>query len=135
MATQHTQKRHHTPSTTQTAYRRYRQSEAWRHRRLRILARAGNRCEMCGRRAGQVHHDIYRHPWGTERDTDLRALCGPCHRAEHSADGQARKWAARENAWATTVYGPDWFDTQDPADIRAEFIRYVESGDQTWGLW
>lgn len=36
-------------------------------------------CESCGEEKSQAHHDDYTKP------LDVRFLCGPCHRAEHSA--------------------------------------------------
>lgn len=60
-------------------YRKYIHSEAWRTRRKRALARAGHRCQVCGRTYWlQVHHISYQN-LGNEPDVDLSVLCGECH--------------------------------------------------------
>ena len=55
----------------------------WQKKRLRILERAGWRCEICrsGDRCLHVHHGYYvfgRAPWEYE-DSTLYALCDLCH--------------------------------------------------------
>ncbi len=55
--------------------------EQWREMKHAILARAGSRCEACGR-AGRldVHHLVKRSHGGGDADPDrLVALCRRCH--------------------------------------------------------
>lgn len=64
-------------------YRRYLQSPEWEERRFKVLARAHQRCEGCGRAiATQVHHLSYAHV-GQEFLWELVAVCEDCHRRCH----------------------------------------------------
>jgi hypothetical protein len=64
-------------------YRAYLASPEWAERRGRTLMLAGGTCQRCGqRRATEAHHLTYDR-LGRERDQDLLALCGPCHRMLH----------------------------------------------------
>ena len=65
-------------------HRRYMRSPEWMERRLKAIARAGWRCEICGRgsqdeRKYQVHHRSYDH-LGAELGWELQALCRHCHK-------------------------------------------------------
>jgi 5-methylcytosine-specific restriction endonuclease McrA len=54
-------------------------SREWAVRRERIRRRARGRCERCRRaRMNAVHHLTYAR-LGHERDSDLQAICDPCH--------------------------------------------------------
>jgi hypothetical protein len=65
-------------------YQWYMQSPQWAARRERTLMLAGGTCQKCGReRATDAHHKHYR-TLGFERDGDLLAVCGACHRRLHS---------------------------------------------------
>ena len=68
---------------TQLTYKEYIQSDGWKVRRLRALALAENRCQVCNSpNAPQVHHRTYER-LGHERDADLIVLCRDCHRLFH----------------------------------------------------
>jgi len=68
---------------TQLTYSEYIKSDAWKVRRLRALALAENRCQVCNSpNAPQVHHRTYER-LGHERDADLIVLCRDCHRLFH----------------------------------------------------
>lgn len=69
-------------------YARYLRSGHWKRRRLQILKRANGLCERCSQRPPKtVHHRSYQN-LGAERDSELMAVCNPCHRAlEHEAGG------------------------------------------------
>lgn len=69
-------------------YEKHLQSVDWVKTCERIMARAGGVCERsgCKRFARQVHHETYKR-LGHERDSDLVALCFPCHQAEHPGKG------------------------------------------------
>lgn len=41
-------------------------------------------CEVCGRKAVDIHHIIYRSQMGGDVIDNLMALCGDCHSAAHS---------------------------------------------------
>jgi len=79
------------------------QSPAWRATRVRVLARAGGRCEGCGRVAPalDVHHLPYDR-LGRERLADLKALCDACHLKAHGR----RRWVARPRSAAGTRRTP-----------------------------
>ena len=68
----------------------------WQKKRLRIMERAGFRCEMCGsgdpKQTLNVHHGFYRSkadPWDYPDDT-LWCLCEGCHEeaGDHKHDCQ-----------------------------------------------
>jgi hypothetical protein len=63
-------------------YETYLQSPQWAQRRQRTLLLAGGACQRCGTHATDAHHTTYAR-LGHERDGDLEALCGGCHRAAH----------------------------------------------------
>jgi 5-methylcytosine-specific restriction endonuclease McrA len=67
-------------------YRAYIQSSAWRVRANACLARAGYRCQRCGRPGApsnplHAHHLIYIR-LGHELPCDLLCVCRSCHRFE-----------------------------------------------------
>lgn len=84
---------------------RARQPSSWRKLRERYFRSHPRRCGRCRRTRGiDLHHFSYVR-WGEESQSDLVALCRPCHRAAHAA------------YWA------------DPAlSLRAATRRWVESG-------
>ncbi|MCL2582960.1 MAG: HNH endonuclease [Streptosporangiales bacterium] len=57
----------------------------------RILARDGYRCQQCGAPAAEVDHVVR----GIEDDSNLRALCVPCHRDKTQAEAAAARKARR----------------------------------------
>lgn len=67
----------------------------WPATRQRILTRDGHRCtattngQRCNAPANQVDH-ITR--GAGDHDTNLAALCQPCHAAKSSAEGQAARY-------------------------------------------
>lgn len=65
-------------------YEEYLQTQHWKRKRGEKLRAAGDRCQMCYRRARslQVHHRTYER-LGEELDMDLTVLCGACHRTFH----------------------------------------------------
>lgn len=65
-------------------YLSYTASGAWKARKAKALARAGYRCESCGRGDVplEVHHWSYER-LGHEEDGDLDVLCHPCHDRIH----------------------------------------------------
>ena len=103
----------------------------------RIRRRAGWCCERCVVRTGnlEVHHLSYERFWH-ERDEDLQALCGPCHRkADRERRAADRKWFARhgggsdgEEEWCAKVFGEDPGDWPDDAAER--FAAWVERREQ-----
>jgi hypothetical protein len=73
-------------------YNAYLLTPTWRNKRMRVLERAGGRCEGCGeQRAVQVHHRRYpqdcrpgSREWITrEKLFDLIAICEGCHDDVH----------------------------------------------------
>lgn len=74
---------------TPELYAEYLQTEHWQSFRKKILAKRGNRCQVCGR-AGYVsiHHNNYERPWN-EQESDVIVLCESdgnhygCHQIFH----------------------------------------------------
>ena len=65
-------------------YKEYLLSKEWKSKRLKILQRSGGVCEICNtKRAYQVHHITYKRVY-KENLSDLIAICGICHQAEHN---------------------------------------------------
>lgn len=58
----------------------------------RILARDGHRCYLCGGHATEVDH-VER--GDDHRDSNLKAICIPCHRAKTAAEANAVRWKHR----------------------------------------
>jgi hypothetical protein len=79
-------------------YVSYIASSRWRNNpaRVREMAAAGGRCRLCSESAAvsplEAHHRDYAN-LGDERDGDLVALCGPCHR-EVTSFLRRRRYAA-----------------------------------------
>jgi 5-methylcytosine-specific restriction endonuclease McrA len=68
----------------QREYRRYLKTEEWRTRRQAAVERARGFCADCGSRENlDVHHLTYKRR-GSERASDLVALCRACHKERHS---------------------------------------------------
>lgn len=63
----------------------------WDRIRTRILRRDGHRCQLdrCGQPARQVDHITPAHLGGTDHDTNLRAICDPCHALKSAREGRA----------------------------------------------
>lgn len=71
-------------------YQRYIKSKAWKTIRDEVLLERGERCQFCGRKAGEdgvtltVHHNTYDHLYNEqEHKEDLIVLCNVCHLAGH----------------------------------------------------
>ena len=70
------------------AYAEYLESDQWREKRQRVLARDNFMCQACHRRrATQVHHLTYRHV-RNEPLFDLASICDVCHRSLTQLDRQ-----------------------------------------------
>jgi 5-methylcytosine-specific restriction endonuclease McrA len=69
---------------------KYMEQPEWQQRRRQALARAGYRCQTCGRRDAtlDVHHNNYQN-YGDERLEDLVVLCRSCHQTFHGAVADA----------------------------------------------
>jgi 5-methylcytosine-specific restriction endonuclease McrA len=69
-------------SRHRAAYRQYLQSKTWDRLRRRTLKRYRYRCALCDEALPlDVHHRRYPARWGTEKASDLIALCEKCHEA------------------------------------------------------
>jgi hypothetical protein len=67
----------------QMSYGEYLQSAEWSEIRRNAYARAGYRCQVCGKQGKlNVHHNNYP-PRGTESSQDLLVMCPPCHQKFH----------------------------------------------------
>lgn len=68
-------------------------TKAWRQLRAQMLA-ADPTCELCRREpADQVDHIVQLRDWPDGRYvwTNLRSVCGPCHKARHGKRAKPRK--------------------------------------------
>lgn len=65
-------------------YRKYLFTQEWRSKRQRVLARAGNRCQVCNsaQQPLNIHHRTYERR-GREKLGDLLVLCRRCHETFH----------------------------------------------------
>ncbi len=64
---------------TRTDYSLYLKSSWWRKRRKKFWKKYDRICFCCGRYASEIHHCSYKNK-GKEKDEDLVAICGECHR-------------------------------------------------------
>lgn len=67
---------------------------AWRKQRKRILARDRGLCQMCLRAgrvtaATEVDHIVNKASGGSDADTNLEAICSPCHAIKTRAEATA----------------------------------------------
>lgn len=65
----------------------------WRRKRERILKRDHGLCQPCQRNdtftlATQVDHVIPKADGGTDDDSNLQSICGPCHDAKSKAEAK-----------------------------------------------
>ena len=74
----------------------------WRGLRARILLAAGWACARCDRTASVVHHvkPLRDRPDLAFEPSNLQALCGPCHEAEHERNGTT----PGKEAWRLAVH-------------------------------
>lgn len=114
------------------AYEAYLRSPAWARRRGQALRRAGYCCARCGRRHGlQVHHRTYSR-LGQELPDDLEVLCKACHAqadTERALETAIRRWRARVDGWARTVYGDAWKTQHQWNLVEQAFIAWLERGE------
>lgn len=66
----------------------------WRRTQQRILARDARCCyrphpEVCIGHATEVDHIVPASQGGSDDDTNLAAICGPCHRRKTGKEAQA----------------------------------------------
>jgi len=60
--------------------------DAYEELRLKVLARDGWRCQICGRQENlEVHHRELRSHLGSDTEENLIALCVSCHSAIHGS--------------------------------------------------
>lgn len=59
-------------------YERYIKSDAWKDKRFKVLRRDSNICQICGKKATDVHHLTYAH-LQSEYLFELVSLCRDCH--------------------------------------------------------
>lgn len=81
---------------------------SWKRTVRRILNRDGHRCQiryvgLCIGLAGEVDHIIPVSQGGGDHDANLRAACGPCHKAKTSDEGHV---AAGHKPTARITYIP-----------------------------
>lgn len=57
--------------------------ELFRKNKIRAARRDGYMCVICGSRATDVHHIVFRSQLGTSELSNLACLCRRCHAAAH----------------------------------------------------
>lgn len=131
------------PKTREQEYQDYIRSPQWRRQTKAAKARAGYRCERCGRSHLSarlaVHHLTYER-LGRERPEDLQVLCFECHQIadeERAIKGEIRAadalYEARLDGWATKVWGDEWADCYPGYEVAAErFYDWLEAHDGDW---
>lgn len=126
----------HTPKTKEEDYAEYINSKAWKSLRARVLARAKDRCEVCGFSKWsvnlEVHHKTYER-FKNERLEDLLVVCTSCHKEQDKIRENATKVRNRQKllsaqfeGWARKVYGWEQGD-YDGDRIYDEFIEWLET--------
>ncbi len=64
-------------------YHAYLESEEWKERAAKVMARENYKCNECGKQANNVHHLTYKNK-GTEWElNDCIAVCKPGHTKTH----------------------------------------------------
>lgn len=79
----------HQPAAWATSDRRARLPQHWNRIRLRTLRRYNHRCADCGNRATEVDHIVN---GDDHSDSNLQALCAPCHRKKTQAEAARARW-------------------------------------------
>ena len=90
------------PVTRREAYKRYLQSSDWKKKcGEKISLSPTGRCCICNRHKGiQIHHMLYRRLWSDATMSDLRVVCGRCHRMIHRLiDGDEQKRSDHRRDW------------------------------------
>lgn len=74
----------------------YLASDAWAHKKSKVMQRANGMCEGCGdEKAQEVHHKTYKNV-GDEFLFELVALCNTCHDRYHKIEGEAEDVIRRD---------------------------------------
>jgi predicted HNH restriction endonuclease len=127
---------HTEPKSKKDEYTEYIASKKWKALRLQALARAGNKCEVCGFSKWsvqlEVHHKTYER-FKNERLDDLLVVCSNCHKEQDKIREDATKVRNRQKllsaqfeGWARKVYGWEQGD-YDGDRIYDEFIEWLET--------
>jgi len=74
--------------------RRNRLPSNWRNIREKIMARDNHACYLCGQYAAEVDHII---PGDDHNESNLAAICIPCHRKKSALEGVEAKKLKRKN--------------------------------------
>ncbi len=86
------------------SHRQYCQTTHWRNVREFVLARDGQRCVLCNRKARAAHHRSYTHK-GADLIIEARdcvAVCMRCHQMFHAS------WRiARAESWSMSCFESD----------------------------
>lgn len=129
-----------TPAQRRAAYNAFIHSGAWRDKCAPIIRRAAGHCEHCKRASDtlEVHHLTYERFGGRELQSDLLALCPPCHtiadaERREEMDAALDAWIheaeerKQDRAFDTSMrkrYGDDWHNLDNETVAReAEKFR------------
>jgi hypothetical protein len=78
-------------------YKTYLRSDHWKELRRRKYSKCPNRCAICGSAENlQLHHLQYRSIYDVET-SDLRCLCGMCHKTFHDLAGSGQLRITSDN--------------------------------------
>jgi hypothetical protein len=77
---------------------------SWKKKRDVALEKDGNKCVKCGKKATDVDHITPKSRKGTDRPSNLRSLCGECHRKKTAAYDKRSADAKYGNGTGKTKY-------------------------------
>jgi 5-methylcytosine-specific restriction endonuclease McrA len=72
-------------------------SAAWKELRLKVLARDGHTCQLCGRPATHCDHIVPRSQGGRSVPENLRATCAKCNLLKSRSESSLAALARRAN--------------------------------------
>ena len=83
-------------------YKAYLEGKKWKAKRKKVLEHDNYTCQECGGRAWQVHHKTYDRIYH-ERLSDLRSVCGDCHKEIHGIKKQTSIFGSIGKVWARVI--------------------------------
>jgi 5-methylcytosine-specific restriction protein A len=74
---------------------KHRYGKDWQARRARVLREEPN-CRLCGARTSEADHIVAHADGGTDARSNLRGLCGDCHKKHTAEQNRARRKRRRQ---------------------------------------
>jgi len=72
-------------------YKEYLKSEEWKQLRKKAYTRSKGFCELCGKKAENIHHICYPKHYSNDSLNNLLAVCERCHKLLHGIRESVRK--------------------------------------------